>query len=357
MMSSVVSARAIPGIETERVDIGHGWTLLTYQKREGGFSHCSVVATYVASSPRTRRLMGTRELDVFLVAHDGRLGFGLESYEWKITPGKRYNLDIYLDRHHYNTRAEGYSETKIQMAFKFDAQWLDRFGSAKALHIKIDGKFIGSYNLRGSRNASLELLNCVSRSLEAGAGQVTSPDEPSGLPAPSPEFLFSGSKVISLQQKSAELDINEAFSISEVAAKFSGYAVAVAPACEGDVCVIISKGDIPLVEIGLDHGLTKIWRITSIGPPEYFVDAQGNKIGDSLRHVLGAKSVCDAGMNVYCQSRVSPNLFYTHFVGDGNCSISVRSPLGSERVEIPSCAKIEEFHLMAFSEKPVDADN
>lgn len=323
-ISSAVSAQGVPGVETGRVDIGNGWTLLTYQKRDGGFSHCSVVATYVASSARSRRLMRARELDIFLVSNNGRLGFGIEAYDWNITPGEKYRLDLHFDRQHYFIDAEGYTETKIQVGFKFDAQWLDKFGGARTLSIKVNGRSLGSYNLSGSRNASLELLNCVSRNsiLVGNGGSTVSADTFGGVAsiegvaenagktdeiAPRAEIIFADDGIRAVGHSLAVVKLNEKIEIASLVDKFSRFKVQLNNECEGTCVTII--GEAATVNLHYDaesmriHGILA-WCASGKG----VIDLGGVQCGSELSEVSTMN--CEQGEHEKCPSAQVRGLYY-----------------------------------------------
>lgn len=144
------------------------WELSEYKKRATGeFTHCGMSTDFTAPNKEAADRMKSRELSMILkINHDTSFNFILMGYDWTLNKGKKYNI-----RSEYDTgkiyNIDAYSDKLVgkflDVNFPADGEWTENFMKAGAVKFWIDGTYIGSFYLKGSRDAMTEMLNCFAK--------------------------------------------------------------------------------------------------------------------------------------------------------------------------------------------------
>ncbi|WP_375789400.1 hypothetical protein ACE10Z_19800 [Bradyrhizobium sp. Pha-3] len=146
-------------------------------------------------------------------------------------------------------------------------------------------------------------------------------------------FVFSPDGMTNAAESAETVRLGEKLTADALRRRFPGYKVRVA---KGEDCLVCASVEGPAGSFGLDwteNGRTVTGLYTY---DKGASDAFGNRNGGSLRDAVGARAVCDNGLEFGCESPKAKGFWYVVEENE-KCSFAAET---DKPVSIPACARI-----------------
>jgi hypothetical protein len=153
-------------------------------------------------------------------------------------------------------------------------------------------------------------------------------------------FVYSGQGLSHSSNSKLSLSVGERLPVAALKSRFRGYEIKVAAGEDCAICGSVN-GAAGKFAVYWNESGTVIVGINSIDKKA--TDAMGNRVGTSLRRIVGDIAHCIGDETNSCKSPRIPNLNYVYYDSD-DCKISLPNNNNGDS-KIPACVKVEGFAI------------